>query len=79
MTSAQALPFGKLLKRIRLSQVDKDGKPQPWTQYELARESKVAESEICQLERCKRSPQDGTRMKLAAALKAPQLMPPDLA
>jgi transcriptional regulator with XRE-family HTH domain len=78
MTSAQAPSYGQLLKRIRLTKRDAEGRPQPWTQYELHRLSGVAESEICAIEKGRRSPQDGTRVKLATALEAPELLPADL-
>jgi transcriptional regulator with XRE-family HTH domain len=78
MATTQELSYGRLLKRIRLTKRDKDGRPQPWTQYEVHRLSGVAESEISEIEREKRNPQDGTKVKLATALDAPELMPAGL-
>lgn len=69
MTSAET-PYGLLLKKTRLAK-----RPEPWTQYRLHIASKVSESEICQIERGDRKPQDITKAKLAAALEAPELGP----
>lgn len=66
------------MKRIRLTKRDKDGRPQPWTQYEVHRLSGVSESEISEIENGKRNPQEATRVRLAAALEADELMPADL-
>jgi transcriptional regulator with XRE-family HTH domain len=54
-----------------------DGKPEPWTQYRLAKESGVSESGIYQIE-SGREPQDATKVRLATALGAPELLPDGL-
>lgn len=76
--ATQEHSYGTLLKRTRLLKKSKEGKPQPWTQYEVHKASGVAESEISEIERGKRNPQDGTKVKLASALGAPELMPAGL-
>jgi plasmid maintenance system antidote protein VapI len=78
MVTAQGLSWGKLMRRIRLTKRDKEGRPQPWTQYEVHRLSGVSESEISEIENEKRAPQDGTKVRLAQALEAEELMPADL-
>ncbi len=78
MVATQEKSFGPSLRRLRLMMKDEKGRPQPWTQYQLAKASGVSEAAISQIESRGRCPQDGTIIRLASALGAPQLLPSHL-
>jgi plasmid maintenance system antidote protein VapI len=78
MVATQEKSIGPTVKRLRLMMKDEKGRPQPWTQYQLAKASGISEAAISQIECRGRHPQDATIIRLASALGAPQLLPSHL-